>query len=114
LIAKIYGKDPNSRIYSWKSFYCKFHCKGQILKGTSITAYMTTMIAIVLPVILVSLLITSSFEKDLKTQAMASQNSNSSPSTNNNNINGSLTIGPPQLPLSDKPIHGPIPGTQAP
>ncbi len=68
-----------------------------------------------MPVILASLLlITSSFEKDLKTQAMASQNSNSSPSTNNNNINGSLTIGPPQLPLSDKPIHGPIPGTQAP
>jgi hypothetical protein len=72
---------------------------------------MTTRIAIVLPVVLVSLLIAGSFENGLKTQAMA-QNSNSSPSTNNNN--GSLTLGTPQLPLSDQPIHGPIQGTQAP
>ena len=32
----------------------------------------------------------------------------------NNNISGSLTVGPLQLPLSDQPIHGSISGTQAP
>ncbi|MGC2426670.1 MAG: hypothetical protein WA421_06520 [Nitrososphaeraceae archaeon] len=102
------------------------------------------MIAIVFPVVLVSLLIAGSFENGVNIQAMA-QNSNSSQSTNNNN--GTLNVGPPQkmtlselskppvlspekrqaleqdqakihhnpkLPSSDQAILGPILGTQAP
>lgn len=104
--------------------------------------YMTTIIALVLYVVLVSLLIASSFENASKIQAMAQNSSDSSSSTNNN---GTLNVGPPQkltlselskppvlspekkqaleqaqakthhspqLPSSDQAILGPILGTQ--
>ena len=105
--------------------------------------YMTTIIAFVLYVVLVSLLIASSFENASKIQAMAQNSSDSSSSTNNN---GTLNVGAPQkltlselskppvlspekkqaleqaqakthrgpqLPSSDQAILGPILGTQA-
>jgi hypothetical protein len=62
--------------------------------------YMITIIAFVLYVVLVSLLIASSFENASKIQAMAQNSSDSSSSTNNNN--GTLNVGPPQkLTLSE-------------